>query len=194
MTRFEITADTDGVPIGPVDCRLDNADASGVGELLLRGPDLFLGYLDASLNADAFTDDGFFRTGDLASIAASGAVTIRGRHKDIIVRGGENISAKEVEDVLFEHPAVSEVAVVAMPDPVMVERSCAFVVPKEGATVSLAVVGRVSRRSPLGSPEVSRASRDRDRTPQDRQRQSAEVRPSRAHRQEDRPRNSPGQP
>ena len=135
---FEITADTDGVPIGPVDCRLDNADASGVGELLLRGPDVFLGYLDASLNLDAFTDGGFFRTGDLASIAASGAVTIRGRHKDIIVRGGENISAKEVEDVLFEHPAVSEVAVVAMPDPVMVERSCAFVVPKEGAAVSLA--------------------------------------------------------
>ena len=137
---FEITADTDGVPIGPVDCRLDNADASGVGELLLRGPDVFLGYLDASLNLDAFTDDGFFRTGDLASIAASGAVTIRGRHKDIIVRGGENISAKEVEDVLFEHPAVSEIAVVAMPDPVMVERSCAFVVPKEGATVSLAAL------------------------------------------------------
>ena len=135
---FEITADTDGVPIGPVDCRLDDADAAGVGELLLRGPDLFLGYLDAALNLDAFTDDGFFRTGDLASIAASGAVTIRGRFKDIIVRGGENISAKEVEDVLFEHPAVSEVAVVAMPDPVMVERSCAFVVAKEGATVSLA--------------------------------------------------------
>ncbi|MEO5840569.1 MAG: AMP-binding protein [Acidimicrobiales bacterium] len=134
---FEITADTDGVPIGPVDCRLDNVGTDGVGELLLRGPDLFLGYLDAALNVEAFTDDGFFRTGDLASIAASGAVTIRGRHKDIIVRGGENISAKEVEDVLFEHPAVSEVAVVAMPDPVMVERSCAFVVPKAGATVSL---------------------------------------------------------
>ncbi|MEO8693471.1 MAG: AMP-binding protein [Acidimicrobiales bacterium] len=134
---FEITADTDGVPIGPVACRLDNADGAGVGELLVRGPDLFLGYLDASLNVEAFTDDGYFRTGDLASIAPSGAVTIRGRHKDIIVRGGENISAKEVEDVLFGHPAVSEVAVVAMPDPVMVERSCAFVVPKPGAVISL---------------------------------------------------------
>ena len=110
------------------------------GRALVAWTDLFLGYLDALLNADAFTDDGFFRTGDLASIAASGAVTIRGRHKDIIVRGGENISAKEVEDVLFEHPAVSEVAVVAMPDPVMVERSCAFVVPKEGAH-------RVARRA-----------------------------------------------
>jgi cyclohexanecarboxylate-CoA ligase len=134
---FEITAETDGVPIGPVECRLDTAMSDGVGELLLRGPDLFLGYLDGALNADAFTPDGFFRTGDLATIGPDGAVTIRGRQKDIILRGGENISAKEIEDVLFEHPDVSEIAVVAMPDPVMVERSCAFVVPQGGATVTL---------------------------------------------------------
>ncbi|HEV8298338.1 MAG TPA: AMP-binding protein [Acidimicrobiales bacterium] len=128
---FEITADTDGVPIGPVGCRLDD------GELLLAGPDLFLGYLDASLNDASFTADGFFRTGDLATIDDAGAVTITGRKKDIILRGGENISAKEVEDLLFEHPAVHEVAVVAMPDPVMVERACAFVVVEPGATVTL---------------------------------------------------------
>jgi cyclohexanecarboxylate-CoA ligase len=134
---FEITADTDGVPIGPVECRLDTATSDGVGELLLRGPDLFLGYLDGALNGDAFTSDGFFRTGDLATIGPDGSVTISGRQKDIILRGGENISAKEVEDVLFEHPDVSEVAVVAMPDPVMVERSCAFVVPHGGAEVTL---------------------------------------------------------
>jgi cyclohexanecarboxylate-CoA ligase len=134
---YDITAETDGVPIGPVDCRLDASASDGVGELLLRGPDLFLGYLDGALNADAFTPDGFFRTGDLATIGHDGAVTIRGRQKDIILRGGENISAKEVEDVLFEHPDVAEVAVVAMPDPVMVERSCAFVVPAGGATVTL---------------------------------------------------------
>jgi cyclohexanecarboxylate-CoA ligase len=134
---FDVTADTDGVPIGPVECKLDHRDGDGDGELLLRGPDLFLGYLDASLNGDAFTDDGFFHTGDLATIGANGAVTIRGRQKDIIVRGGENISAKEVEDVLFEHPSVSEVAVVAMPDPVMVERSCAFIVPQGDAVVTL---------------------------------------------------------
>jgi cyclohexanecarboxylate-CoA ligase len=65
-------------------------------------------------------------------------VTIRGRQKDIIVRGGENISAKEVEDILYAHPLVREVAVVAMPDPVMVERVCAFVVPADGAEVTLA--------------------------------------------------------
>jgi cyclohexanecarboxylate-CoA ligase len=135
---FEITADTDGVPIGPVECRLDAPGADGVGELLVAGPDLFLGYLDPALNAPSFTADGFFRTGDLATIAASGAVTICGRKKDIVVRGGENISVKEVEDLLFEHPAVREVAVVAMPDPVMVERACAFVVREAGAEVTLA--------------------------------------------------------
>ena len=133
---FDITADTDGVPIGPVECRLDSVN-DGVGELLLRGPDVFLGYLDATLNADAFTEDGFFRTGDLATIGPLSAVTIKGRQKDIILRGGENISAKEVEDVLFEHPDVSEVAVVAMPDRVMVERACAFVVPRGDAVLTV---------------------------------------------------------
>ena len=138
--EFAVTADTDGVPIGPVECRLD-AVHDGVGELLLRGPDLFLGYLDASLNADAFTAEGFFRTGDLATIGHDGAVTIKGRQKDIILRGGENISAKEVEDVLFEHPDVAEVAVVAMPDRVMVERSCAFVVPNGDADITVTSLG-----------------------------------------------------
>jgi cyclohexanecarboxylate-CoA ligase len=132
----EVCADTDGIPIGPVECRIDN-EVDGVGELLVKGPDLFLGYLDSSLNEAAFTEDGYFRTGDLASLDANGAVTIRGRQKDIILRGGENISAKEVEDLLYGHPQVKEVAVVAMPDPVMVERACAFVVPVEGASLSL---------------------------------------------------------
>ena len=135
---FEITADTDGLPIGPVECRLDDPDENGIGELLLAGPDLFLGYLDPALNDASFTADGFFRTGDLATIDASGAVTITGRKKDIILRGGENISAKEVEDLLFEHPSVHEVAVVAMPDRILVERACAFVVAEPGATVTLA--------------------------------------------------------
>jgi cyclohexanecarboxylate-CoA ligase len=123
-----VCADTDGLPLGPVECRLDHA-TGGVGELLVKGPELFAGYLDAKLNDDAFTADGYFRTGDLASLDGRGAVTIRGRQKDIIVRGGENISAKEVEDILYTHPLVGEVAVVAMPDPVLVERVCAFVVP-----------------------------------------------------------------
>ncbi len=134
---LDVCADTDGMPLGPVECRLDN-ETDGVGELLVKGPELFAGYLDASLNDAAFSSDGYFRTGDLASLDSRGAVTIRGRQKDIIVRGGENISAKEVEDVLFSHPLVSEVAVVAMPDPVLVERVCAFVVPVAGGELTLA--------------------------------------------------------
>ena len=124
-----ICAETDGVPLADgSDARLHEG-VNGVGELLLRAPQMFLGYLDPELNADSFTEDGFFHSGDLGEIGARGEVTIRGRKKDIILRGGENISAKQVEDALYQHPAVQAVAVVAMPDPVMVERGCAFVVP-----------------------------------------------------------------
>ena len=124
-----INAETDGTPatIGSETRLFEPVD--GVGELLLRCPQMFLGYLDADLNADAFSEDGFFHTGDLGSIGPDGEITIVGRKKDVILRGGENISAKQVEDALYEHPAVHEVAIVAMPDPVLVERGCAFVVP-----------------------------------------------------------------
>jgi cyclohexanecarboxylate-CoA ligase len=138
--RFDerICAETDGSPI-TADCeaRLDEA-VDGVGELLLRGPQMFLGYLDASLNEEAFAEDGFFRSGDLARIGPQGEVTIVGRKKDVILRGGENISAKQVEDALYRHPSVREIAVVAMPDPVLVERVCAFVVPAGDAPPTLA--------------------------------------------------------
>ena len=128
-------ARTDGRPIGDAQVRL--ADD---GELQVRGPELFLGYLDETLNADAFTDDGWLRTGDLAHIDADGYVEITGRQKDIIIRGGENISAKEIEDALFEHPQIQDVAVVSAPDPVLGERVCAVVVPLPDTTVSLAEV------------------------------------------------------
>lgn len=124
-------AETDGAPIGPVAGRLDltgDGVGDGIGELLITGPELFHGYLDAGLNADSFTADGYFRTGDLASFDDRGNVVIRGRKKDIIIRKGENISAKEVEDHLFEHADVDDVAVVAVPDPASGERACAVVV------------------------------------------------------------------
>jgi cyclohexanecarboxylate-CoA ligase len=103
------------------------------GELRLRGPQCFLGYVDASLDADAFDDEGWFRSGDLGIIDADGNVTVTGRIKDIIIRNAENISALEIEDALYRHPAVADVAVIAAPDPRTGERVCAFVVIAPGA-------------------------------------------------------------
>lgn len=137
LDHERVAATTDGRPIGAVECRIAAPDHDGVGELEARGPELFLGYLDGSVNDESFTSAGWFRTGDLASIDRAGAVTIRGRRKDIILRGGENISAKEIEDLLHEHPDVKEVAVVAMPDPVMTEKACAVVVPVAGRAPTL---------------------------------------------------------
>ncbi|MDQ2651257.1 MAG: AMP-binding protein [Actinomycetota bacterium] len=103
------------------------------GELRAKGPQVMKGYLDSSLDADAFDEDGWFRTGDLGKIDADGMVTITGRVKDIIIRNMENISAKEVEDLLFTHPAIADVAVIGVPDPKTGERVCAVVVPADPA-------------------------------------------------------------
>ena len=89
------------------------------------------GYLDSALDADAFDDEGWFRTGDLGRIDAEGNVTITGRLKDIIIRKGENISAKEVEDLLFTHPKVADAAVIGLPDPSSGERACAVIALKD---------------------------------------------------------------
>jgi cyclohexanecarboxylate-CoA ligase len=124
-------ADTDGRAIGAAEVRVVD------GHVEARGPELFLGYVDPALTAAAMTPDGWFRTGDLGVLDAAGHLTIRGRAKDIIIRGGENISVKEVEDVLLEHPAIADVAVVAMPDPLMGEKGCAFAVLTEGAELAL---------------------------------------------------------
>ena len=108
--------------------------ASGeVGELRARGVVICDGYVNGARDADAFDDDGYFRTGDLGSIDADGFVTVSGRLKDVIIRKGENISAKEVEDVLYTHPKVAEVAVIGLPDPQLGERCCAVVLAADGA-------------------------------------------------------------
>lgn len=108
------------------------------GELRLRGPQCFLGYLDPSLDAEAFDDQGWFRTGDLGTIDDQGRVHIAGRLKDVIVRNAENISASEVEDVLLRHPAVADVAVIGVPDQRTGERVCAVVVAERGHELTLA--------------------------------------------------------
>ena len=101
------------------------------GELRVRAPQLCLGYLDPELDAAAFDEHGFFRTGDLGELDADGHVIVTGRLKDVIIRNGENISARELEDLLHAHPAVREVAVVGLPDRETGERACAVLVAKD---------------------------------------------------------------
>jgi non-ribosomal peptide synthetase component E (peptide arylation enzyme) len=137
-------ATTVGTPLSPADeirvlepgTETELADGE-VGELACRGPYTLRGYYDADAhNAVAFTSDGFYRTGDLASVQRIDGeryVAIEGRIKDLINRGGEKINAEEVEQLLLRHPRVTEAAVVAMPDPRLGERTCAFVVTGGGA-------------------------------------------------------------
>ncbi len=114
------------------------------GEILVRGPEQFLGYLGSDTPA---TRDGWFHTGDLGAVDDDGYLSISGRKKDIIIRGGENLSVREIEDLLLEHSQVADVAVVGMPDPVLGERVCAFVVPdgKETPTLESLVAGLRAR-------------------------------------------------
>jgi cyclohexanecarboxylate-CoA ligase len=114
--------ETDGRPVGQ--CRLRIAPD---GELLLRGPELFAGYADPAETRAAIVR-GWFATGDLATVDDDGWLTIVGRKKDLIIRGGENIAAAEVEAALVAHPAVREAAAVGYPDAVLGERVCAFVI------------------------------------------------------------------
>ncbi len=134
----EILAETEGPAVAETSLRIVTVDGkvAGVGEegeIRAKGPQVTLGYLDASLDAAAFDEDGWFRTGDLGTLDAEGNLTITGRLKDVIIRKGENISAKEVEDLLFTHPKVGDVAVVGLPDASSGERACAVVVPAADA-------------------------------------------------------------
>ncbi|MDZ4827474.1 MAG: AMP-binding protein [Actinomycetota bacterium] len=126
---------TDGTPIGPVELRIDTN-----GELLVRGAELCVGYLDPAQTTEAFTADGWFRTGDLATLdgASVGRVEIVGRINDVVIRGGENIAVAEVEGVLEAHPAVREAVVVGYPDDLMGERVAAFVIAEPGFDVDAA--------------------------------------------------------
>jgi acyl-CoA synthetase (AMP-forming)/AMP-acid ligase II len=103
------------------------------GEVRVRGPQLFRGYLDRALDLDAFDAQGFFRTGDLGHLDPDGFLVITGRRKDVIIRKGENISAKEIEDLLHAHPKVAEAAVIGLPDRASGERCCAVVVSRDPA-------------------------------------------------------------
>jgi len=140
---LEIRCNTIGRPCCPYD-NIVTLDSQGKktpagveGELSAKGPGIFTGYLkNPQANMDSFTSDGYFRTGDLAVIDEKGTIRITGRIKDIIIRGGENIAARDVEDLISSHPHVEYVAVVGMPDPDLGEHVCAYVKPVEGASVT----------------------------------------------------------
>jgi cyclohexanecarboxylate-CoA ligase len=137
---------TDGSPLAGMALRVVDADERDVppgteGDLLVTGPAQFVGYFERpAFTREAHTADGWFRTGDRARLDRDGYVSITGRSKDIIIRGGENIPVAEVENLLYGHPKVAGVAIVAMPDPRLQERACAFVIPKAGASLSLAEI------------------------------------------------------
>jgi acyl-CoA synthetase (AMP-forming)/AMP-acid ligase II len=121
-----------------VEVRVVGADGSikgpsEAGEIRVRAPQLFKGYVDPALDADAFDEEGFFRTGDLGFVDADDHIAITGRLKDVIIRMGENVSAKEVEDVLHDHPKVADVAVIGLPDARLGERVCAVVESRDPA-------------------------------------------------------------
>jgi len=136
-----LAATTDGRVVGHevrvVDAKTGAPLANGEeGEITVHGPELFLGYGSPEQTAACFSPDGYFQTGDLGRLVGD-CLLITGRKKDLIIRGGENISPKEIEDVLSAHPAVREIAVVAMPNARLGEGVCAYVVPHQDAVPRL---------------------------------------------------------
>jgi non-ribosomal peptide synthetase component E (peptide arylation enzyme) len=136
------------------------------GELRLKAPQMFSGYLDESLNADAFDDAGFFRTGDLGTVDSGGYVRVTGRIKDIILRNAENISAVEIENVLISYPGIADVTVIGLPDPRTGERCCAIVVMADGAApVTLADLAAHCKEHGLASYKIPEQLQIRDALP-----------------------------
>jgi 2,3-dihydroxybenzoate-AMP ligase len=139
----DVRLETVGRPVCPDDevRLLDDDDrevAFGeVGELCCRGPYTLRGYYGVpEYNSRAFTSDGFYRSGDLMRQHPSGNYMVEGRKKDLINRGGEKISAEEIENLILSHPAVKNVACIPVPDPNLGERMCACILLRDGATLS----------------------------------------------------------
>jgi acyl-CoA synthetase (AMP-forming)/AMP-acid ligase II len=129
---------TEGRPPAGTEIKISDAEgkplpAGQSGELRVRAPQLMLGYLDSSLDADAFDEEGYFRTGDLAMVDDAGYLTITGRIKDVIIRNMENISAREIENLTLTFPRAAETAVIGLPDALTGERVCAVIVPADPA-------------------------------------------------------------
>jgi acyl-CoA synthetase (AMP-forming)/AMP-acid ligase II len=138
--EFDLRAGTDGAVAPGVEVRVVDGDAAALagaeGELLVRGPERIIGYLDAAATHAAIDDEGWLRTGDVGFLDGDGYVTVTGRLKDIVNRGGEKFSAREIEDLLMRHLAVRQAAVVAGPDARYGEVPVAFVVLAPGSRAS----------------------------------------------------------
>lgn len=120
-----------------IDGNENELPANEQGELVLKGPGVFTGYYhNPEENEKSFTRDGFFKTGDVAKLDDSGYITLTGRLKEMINRGGESISATEIEKLISQHPDVSAVAVIPMPDPEMGEKACAYIEVKAGTKLT----------------------------------------------------------
>ena len=136
---------TDGRPrpgceVRIVDESLNDVPTGQEGEILVRGAELAQGYTNAERTAEAFLDEGWFRTGDIGRLDEDGFMTVTDRKKDIIIRGGENISSLEVEDLILQIPSVREVAAVAAPDERLGEVVCAFVVLQPDASIDIPAI------------------------------------------------------
>jgi acyl-CoA synthetase len=155
---------TDGRALPGVEFHLDAA-----GQIISRGPDCCLGYTDPALTAQVFDAEGWYATGDVGELDQDGYLTITDRISDIIIRGGENISALEVEELLLRMPGVLEVAVVAAPDGRLGEHGCAFVrLDGDGPELALPMLQSHLAASGLGRqkwPEELRLVDDLPRTP-----------------------------
>lgn len=141
---LEKAAETDGLVFGN-EVRIVDFDNNPLpfgreGEIVVKGPEVFVGYRDPSLNEDSFDQERWFHTGDLGRLSSDGYLEITGRKKDIIIRGGENISAKEIEDLLHMHPSIEVAAAVAMPDVKMGEKVCAYVKLRKGTQLTFDAV------------------------------------------------------
>jgi cyclohexanecarboxylate-CoA ligase len=129
----------EGVDVKVVDSEGSELPAGQTGRLLVRGAQMFMGYYKRP-DIATFDAEGWFDTGDLAYADAEGYIRINGRTKDVLIRGGENVPVVEIEALLYKHPAVAAAALVGYPDARLGERGCAFVVPRPGATFTLADV------------------------------------------------------
>ena len=129
----------EGVGVKVVDSEGSELPAGQTGRLLVRGAQMFMGYYKRP-DIATFDAEGWFDTGDLAYADAEGYIRINGRTKDVLIRGGENVPVVEIEALLYKHPAVAAAALVGYPDARLGERGCAFVVPRPGATFTLADV------------------------------------------------------